>query len=100
MKDLFGIKSPSKVFAEIGKNMALGLGEGWDDTIPSVEKDITRGLDFSGKTMKVENNVYTNSIEKSLAEMTNAIVTAVNESNNTTIELNSREIGRMVRTYA
>lgn len=101
LKDFFGIKSPSKVFAEVGKFLALGLGEGWDATIPSVIDDISHGLDFSGQTFTVAQKPSNDDkFEKSLAEMTNAIVTAVNESNNTTIELNSREIGRMVRTYA
>lgn len=47
VKGLFGIHSPSKVFAQIGGYMAEGLGEGWEDEFASVQKDITAGLDFS-----------------------------------------------------
>ena len=38
-KGLFGIHSPSKVFADvIGANMALGIGEGFADEMGTVEK--------------------------------------------------------------
>lgn len=48
VKDLLGIHSPSRVFAGIGENMALGLEKGWDNNIDSIRKDIMGGLDFSG----------------------------------------------------
>lgn len=40
------IHSPSRVFAEIGGYMAEGLGVGWDETFPSIQKSITNGMDF------------------------------------------------------
>ena len=40
VKGIFGINSPSKVFAEIGNNLALGLGEGYEDAMEGVGKDI------------------------------------------------------------
>lgn len=43
---VLGIHSPSRVFAGIGENMALGLGEGWDDEYGNIKRDITSGLDF------------------------------------------------------
>ena len=46
VKDFLGIHSPSRVFAGIGKNMALGLGEGWEDSFGRIRDGITRGLDF------------------------------------------------------
>lgn len=46
VKDTLGIHSPSRVFAGIGENMALGLGEGWDNEYKSVKGGITSGLDF------------------------------------------------------
>lgn len=46
VKDFLGIHSPSRVFAGIGKNMALGLGEGWDDEFGSIKKGIENGMDF------------------------------------------------------
>lgn len=46
VKGVLGIHSPSRVFAGIGENMALGLGEGWDDEYGNIKRGITSGLDF------------------------------------------------------
>lgn len=46
VKGVLGIHSPSRVFAGIGENMALGLGEGWDDEYGRISKNIKSGLDF------------------------------------------------------
>ena len=46
VKNFLGIHSPSTVFAGIGENMALGLGEGWDDEYGRISKNIKSGLDF------------------------------------------------------
>ncbi len=40
VKGVLGIKSPSTVFAGIGDNMALGLGEGFDKAMDKVSDDI------------------------------------------------------------
>lgn len=44
VKETLGIASPSKVFAGIGTNMALGLGEGFDDTMGRVERDMMSSI--------------------------------------------------------
>lgn len=44
VKSVLGIASPSKVFAGIGENMALGLGTGFDDTMAGVERDMMRAI--------------------------------------------------------
>ena len=46
VKSKLGIHSPSRVFAGIGENMALGLGKGWDNEYDSIKRGITGGLDF------------------------------------------------------
>lgn len=46
VKGMLGIHSPSKVFAGIGENMALGLAEGWDDEYRGIKHQIENGLDF------------------------------------------------------
>ena len=46
VKSMLGIHSPSKVFAGIGENMALGLAEGWDDEYRGIKRQIENGLDF------------------------------------------------------
>lgn len=45
IKDFFGIHSPSTLFkTEIGKNLALGVGEGFSDTMGDVTKDMQNAL--------------------------------------------------------
>lgn len=44
VKQGLGIASPSKVFAGIGENMALGLGVGWDKTMDQVERDMMSSI--------------------------------------------------------
>ena len=56
VKDLLGIHSPSRVFAGIGKNMALGVGEGWEDEFRDIEKEINGSMDFDDATFGV--NAY------------------------------------------
>ena len=46
VKDLLGIHSPSTVFAEMGKNMALGVGEGWDKSFGNIKAGIEDGMSF------------------------------------------------------
>lgn len=49
LKDFFGIQSPSKVMAdEVGKNLALGIGEGFENNIADVNKQITGAMNFEG----------------------------------------------------
>lgn len=43
-KNLFGIHSPSTVFAEIGENLSLGLGEGFEGTMKNVAKDMENSI--------------------------------------------------------
>lgn len=48
VKGIFGIASPSKVFAEIGGYMAEGLGLGWDEEMTDVKNSIGNDLNFKG----------------------------------------------------
>ena len=53
--DFLGIHSPSTVFADMGKNMALGIGEGFDDEFDGIRKDMNDQMDFTA-TADVEVN--------------------------------------------
>lgn len=56
IKSVFGIHSPSRVFRdEIGKNLALGLGEGFDKEMDNVYRDMQRAIDL--ETGKMTANV-------------------------------------------
>ena len=73
-KGVFGINSPSKVFAEIGGYMAEGLGVGWDkefDTVKKNMENVSLDMNVSAKAAKahvttrnsdkpvvIENHVY------------------------------------------
>lgn len=58
-KAALGIHSPSKVFAGIGENMALGLGEGWDDEYRAIKSKIESGLNFGTASVGlVANGTY------------------------------------------
>ena len=45
------IHSPSKKWAYIGKNMALGLGNGWDKEYNGIKRSIESGLNFGAATV-------------------------------------------------
>ncbi len=44
IKNLLGIHSPSRVFADIGQNMAAGIGDGWEATIGDINRQIGESL--------------------------------------------------------
>lgn len=56
VKSKLGIHSPSRVFAGIGENMALGLGEGWGNEYDSIKRGITGGMDFGTAQIGAENS--------------------------------------------
>lgn len=49
VKDWFGIHSPSKVFAGIGENMALGVGVGWADNFEKIKDEIESDMTFDSE---------------------------------------------------
>lgn len=55
IKGLFGIHSPSTVFAEIGGYLAEGLGVGWSDEYGAVERDLLSSV--SATTAAVDTEV-------------------------------------------
>lgn len=56
LKDFFGIKSPSRVMADvIGKNLALGIGQGFEKNIAGVNDTITGAMNFAGNVGQVGN---------------------------------------------
>ena len=57
VKSKLGIHSPSRVFAGIGENMALGIGEGWDNEYGDIKRNITSNLDFGTASISAERSV-------------------------------------------
>lgn len=97
VEKIFGVNSPSRVFAEIGGYLAEGLGNGWEDEYPDVKKQITNDLDFSAKPIKMA--PHAQALRGDMSSMTQAIVNAISDNSNISIELNNRELGRAVRSY-
>lgn len=55
LKKFFGIESPSKVMANVvGKNLALGIGKGFEDNIKGVNKEIQNAMSFENPTINVK----------------------------------------------
>lgn len=47
IKSFFGIHSPSKLFADdVGKMLGLGVGEGFNDSLDSVYKDMEKAINY------------------------------------------------------
>lgn len=73
VKDILGIHSPSKVFAQIGGYMADGLSEGWESEFDKVNKSINDGMTFDASI----NTISSTSAVESRVEM---ILTAILEA--------------------
>ena len=55
VKGFLGISSPSKLFEdEIGVNMALGVGEGWEKEFDDVQSQIEDGLKFDSAAIDMD----------------------------------------------
>lgn len=88
IKGFFGIHSPSKVFnQEIGKFLALGLGEGFDDNLGKVFKGMQSAVDF--ETQKLSANLSTTATN-------NKLFTANILMKPSDIYLDSTKVGRAV----
>lgn len=58
IKKVFGIASPSKVFAEIGDYLAQGLGVGFEDGMQDVNADMVGQMEDLTGSMSAEFNAY------------------------------------------
>lgn len=61
IKGLLGIRSPSAVFAEMGANMALGIGEGFNNNMAQVKKGMENSIptDFAATWSQLTSNAIT-----------------------------------------
>nr|DAO78763.1 MAG TPA: minor tail protein [Caudoviricetes sp.] len=88
VKRVLGIHSPSRVFAGIGENMALGLGEGWDNEYDSIKRGITGGLDFGTAQIGAEQSFG--------GQMRNALSSIGNVGGDITIVVQSVLDGKII----
>ena len=78
VKGILGIHSPSKVFAGIGENMALGLGEGWNGEFGAIKKSVNGDMDFVGSYTPIVATAKANTVSSTAAQNnTDALLTAI-----------------------
>lgn len=99
IKRLFGIASPSKLFRdEIGKNLALGIGEGFSDemkTVTSEMKDsIPSNWDLDGQLNRVQTTKEDPAAVFSFAEAVKAFQEALL---GVVVEMDDENMGKFVR---
>ena len=95
IKGIFGIHSPSTVFRDqIGKNLALGIGEGFEDEMKEVTNEMQNAIPTSFDT---DLNVGSNSVAggSNYYSMVDAFKEALSEMK---IELDDEVAGRFVET--
>lgn len=98
IKKFFGIKSPSTVFRdEIGENLALGIGEGFEDEMANVTKDMQNAIPTSFDTdLNVNSGISANAFNYD--NMLDAFKEALSDMK---IELDDEVAGKFVeRTVA
>jgi len=77
IKGLLGIKSPSKVFADIGANMGAGLGDGFMSSMSNVKKDMQKAIptDFD-----INARVGVSASDSNIASAVNNTGTTINQT--------------------
>lgn len=95
IKEMFGIHSPSTVFADVvGKNLALGLGEGFDETMSDVATDMANSIptEFDAD-INTNLNAGAGSYNSNYDMMVSAFKQALTEVK---VVMNNREMGAFV----
>lgn len=99
IKRLFGIASPSKLFRdEIGKNLALGIGEGFSDemkTVTSEMKDsIPSNWDLDGQLNGASHTLEDSDVVFSYNDAVKAFKEALSDM---VVEMDDENMGKFVR---
>ena len=124
IKETLGIHSPSRVFRdEVGKMLDLGLAEGItgnidevnkavaalnDSTMAGIESDIAVNASYAGNMAVSSGYVDDRAVYNMLAKLVDAVgklpgdigEEIAGEMNGTSISLNNREFGRLVRAVS
>lgn len=98
IKSVLGIHSPSKVLAdEVGENMALGIGEGFNDSLSSVYSDMQKAIEH--ENAKLTSNITSNQIVRTqIEDNRQATLQSIDDNKeivvNSTTKLDSKVIAR------
>lgn len=94
-KDIFGIKSPSRVFKEeIGKYLAEGMGEGFESELDNVYRNMQKAVDLN--TSKMSANVQTNGTYQMAMAGTPEFNLLDNTENTTQLVVNGKVLAEIV----
>ena len=86
MMSALGIHSPSRVFRDkVGKNIALGVGEGFEDNISKVYRQMKSAVDF--ETQKLSANLSTTA--------TSSKILTANINLNGSVDMDGEKVGRI-----
>ena len=89
-KDVFGIKSPSKVMRDqVGKFLPLGMFEGFEDELGGVYNKMQKAINF--ENAKLQANVETGKVFNTLANTTPVFVEV-----NADVEMDKTKVGRII----
>ena len=96
-KKVFGIHSPSKVFADqIGKQLSAGIGVGFEDELDNVYNDMQKAVDL--ETAKMSANVQTSGTYQMAMAGIPEFNLLDNTSNTTQLVVNGKVLAEVVNT--
>lgn len=100
-KDFLGIHSPSTVFADMGRNMALGMGEGWDSEFSKVKGQIEGGMNFQTGSVDFTSSALGRS-QTGLTGAINSVAATMGQNFTITVQsvLDGRVIGETAYQYS
>ena len=101
VKGLLGIHSPSTVFADMGRNMALGMGEGWDSEFSKVKGQIEDGMNFQTGSVDFTSSALGRS-QTGLTGAINSVAATMGQNFTITVQsvLDGRVIGETAYQYS
>ena len=99
VKKFLGIASPSKLFAdEIGENMGLGIGEGFENSMGTVQREINRAMggllpDVSGNVSVTGSTASSGGVGSGAADFAGAISRALSGA---AVYMDGRKVGQLI----
>lgn len=101
VKGLLGIHSPSTVFADMGRNMALGMGEGWDSEFSKIKGQIEGGMNFQTGSVDFASSALGRS-QTGLTGAINSVAATMGQNFTITVQsvLDGKVIGETAYQYS
>lgn len=95
VKRFLGIASPSRLFAdEVGANMALGVGEGFDDEMGAVERQLNRAM--NGLVPSIDSNVNVSGTAGSSGGVIDIGAAVSRALNGVVVYMDGRKVGQLI----